>query len=316
MRLLLVDGHYYLYRSFFAIRGLTNPRGEPTNAIFGFSKALRKMLADVAPTHAAVIWDCGLPAKRTELQPEYKQNRPPMPDEMRSQEDWLQDNVPLFGPASLWLQDTEADDLIASYTRMAASAGASVVIATNDKDILQMVGDGVMVYSTAKADCGTAGHALLGPDEVREKWGVNPGQIGDVLALTGDSSDNIPGIPGVGQKTAAKLIGEFGGVVGLYENIDSIQPEKLRDKLAAARDLVLDNLSMVTLDIDLPIPVPVEELILKPDPARLAEALRDCGFKSMVRELEDESHTQTPSSGYSSNTSAQTPLQGDLFRSS
>lgn len=194
MRLLLVDGHYYLYRSFFAIRGLTNERGEPTNAIYGFAKAVRKMIADVKPDLAAVIWDCGLPERRTTLQPDYKQNRPPMPDEMRSQEKWLQANVPLFGLASLCSPNTEADDLIASYATKALEGEAEVIVATNDKDILTLAGPRVSIYSTAKADVGTGSFALLGPNDVTAKWGVEPHQIADVLALTGDSSDNIPGL--------------------------------------------------------------------------------------------------------------------------
>ena len=288
MRILLVDGHYYLYRSFFAIRGLTNSRGEPTNAIFGFSKAFRKMLSDVRPTHAAVIWDSGLPERRKSLQPAYKQNRPPMPDEMRAQEDWLQTNVPLFGAASLWVENTEADDLIASYALEALRAGGGAVIATNDKDIYQIVRPGIAIYSTAKADVGTAGHALLGPGEVRAKWGVDPSQIADVLALTGDSSDNIPGVEGVGTKTAAKLVSAFGSVANLLGNVDAVKPDTLRQKVRAAREVIEANRRMVALDNDLPLPVPLSDLVVRPRYPELIEALRACEFKSLVADVEKE----------------------------
>ena len=157
MRLLLVDGHYYLYRSFYAIRGLRNSRGEPTNAIYGYAKAIRKMLADLKPDLAAVIWDRGLPARRTTLQPEYKQNRTEMPGDLRPQEEWLQENIPLFGPASVSAENTEADDLIASYARAASAEGVEVIIATNDKDILQLTCDRIRIYSTAKTDTGADG---------------------------------------------------------------------------------------------------------------------------------------------------------------
>jgi 5'-3' exonuclease len=280
MRLLLVDGNYYLYRSFFAIRGLTGPDGQPTNAIFGFAKALRKMLADTSPTHAAVIWDRGLPARRTSLQPAYKQNRPPMPDEMTSQKVWLQDNVRLFGPASISAPDTEADDLIASYA--VAARDADVIIATNDKDILQLASDSVRIYSTAKADAGDAGFALLGPAEVTAKWGVRPDQIGDVLALTGDASDNIPGVEGVGSKTASKLIATFGSVTALLERLDDVEPPKLRARIGAAREAILANKSMVALDADLPLPIPPDELPVHPVLPELANALRAFGFKSLL----------------------------------
>lgn len=301
MRLLLVDGHYYLYRSFFAIRGLSNSRGEPTNAIYGFCKALRKMIVDVKPDLGAVIWDCGLPARRTTLQPAYKQNRPSMPDEMRSQEAWLQKNIALFGPASLHLPDTEADDLIASYALAARREGIEVIIATNDKDILQIASPTIRIYSTAKADAGTASHALLGEAEVREKWGVDPGKIAEVLALTGDTSDNIPGVPGVGGKTAAQLIRDFGSVTALLERAAEIKSDKIRDKILAARDLILANRRMVALDDDLALPVPVSGLALRPDFPALIEAVRACEFKGLLKEIEAEATSRTA------------PLQGELL---
>jgi 5'-3' exonuclease len=298
MRVLLVDGHYYLYRSFFAIRGLTNSKGEPTNAIYGFAKALRKMIADVKPDKAAVIWDCGLPARRTELQPAYKQNRPSMPDEMKVQEKWLQARVGLFGPSSLSTPNTEADDLIASYARAAVAAGWDVVIATNDKDILQMASDKIVIYSTAKADAGTAGFALLGPAEVEVKWGVAPAQIADVLSLTGDASDNIPGVGGVGEKTAAKLIREHGSVEALLAALPQLQPEKLRLKLEAGRAAIEANRQMVALDDDLPLPQPLEELGLAPQYDELIAALRECEFKGLLKEVETEAgRSTTPEQG-------------------
>lgn len=288
MRLLLLDGHYYLYRSFFAIRGLSNSRGEPTNAIYGFAKALRKMLADVQPDLAAVIWDCGIPARRSTLQPEYKQNRPPMPDDMRPQEAWLQKNIPLFGLASLCLPDTEADDLIASYTRAAVAAGHEVVIATNDKDILQLTSPRISIYSTAKADVGAAGFALLGEEQVRARWGVDPAQIHEVLALTGDTSDNIPGVPGVGGKTAAQIIRAYGTVANLLEKLPEVQPDKLRDKLTAGAGQIRANRRMVSLDEDLPLPQPVESLGIEPRYEALIAALRECEFKGLTKEVEAE----------------------------
>lgn len=288
MRLLLVDGHYYLYRSFFAIRGLRNSRGEPTNAIFGFLKALRKMLADIRPDRAAVIWDCGLPARRVELQPAYKQNRSEMPDDLRPQEDWLQEKISLLGTASLFVQNTEADDLIASYAVAARSDGAEVVIATNDKDILQLVDDSTRIYSTAKADLAEGTFALLGPAEVAVKWGVPAARIADVLALTGDSSDNIPGVPGIGEKTAASLINEFGPVSEILENPARISNPKLREKIETHRQTVVSNREMVRLDEDLELPVPWRDLEIRPRWEELLSALRDCEFRSLVTELEKE----------------------------
>ncbi|MFZ0712481.1 MAG: 5'-3' exonuclease H3TH domain-containing protein [Terrimicrobiaceae bacterium] len=288
MCLLLVDGHYYLYRSFFAIRGLTNSRGEPTNAIYGFLKAVRKMLVDLKPDLGAVVWDHGLPDRRTDLQIAYKQNRPEMPPDMRSQEAWLQANVPLAGFASLSVPNTEADDLIASYARKAVEEGHRVVIATNDKDILQLTSEQIAIYSTAKADAGASGFALLGPKQVKEKWGVDPGQIAEILALTGDSSDNIPGVPGVGAKTAAQLIRTHQTVENLLEQLETVEPQKLRQKLESAKELIQINRRMVALDEDLPLPKPIRELTIAPQYDPLIAALQACEFKSLLKEIEAE----------------------------
>jgi len=287
MRLLLVDGHYYLYRSFFAIRGLTNSRGEPTNAIFGFTKALRRMIADVKPDLAAVVWDRGIAARRAELQPAYKAQRPPMPDDMRVQEKQMQDLVPLLGVASLSLPDTEADDLIASY---AMQHHGETVIATNDKDILQLVNESICIYSTNKADLAEgATFALLGIDAVRAKWDVErPAQIADVLALTGDSSDNIPGVDGIGPKKASVLVREFGTVEALLERAEALPAGKMRDAILASRQRIVDNRAMVGLDLDLVLPTPISELTIQPRYPELIEEIRRCEFRTLLAEIEKE----------------------------
>src|SRR5437763_5461667 len=206
MRLLLIDGHYYVYRSFFAIPNLSNSRGEPTNAIFGFTKTLRSMVKHLQPELGAVVWDEGLPQRRVELQPAYKETRKEMPKPMVPQLDFIQKLTPLLGFQSISLPNTEADDLMGCYAIAACKRpGMEVVLATNDKDLYQLVGPCVKVYTTAKADLASPkdAFALLGEDQVIAKWEVPPKLIGDVLALTGDSVDNIPGI-GLGRKTAAR----------------------------------------------------------------------------------------------------------------
>lgn len=320
-RLLLVDGHYYLYRSFFAIRGLSNSRGEPTNAIFAFTKALRKMLADLQPTHGAVFWDAGLPAHRVALQPAYKSQRPPMPEDLQAQEQAVMDLCPLLGLPSLSVPGVEADDLMAGYALAACDAVGSasetaVFLATADKDILQVVRQGISVYSTAKADLALVGEspspgfALLGTDEVIKKWGVPPERIVDVLSLTGDSADNIPGVPGVGEKTAAALVQAHGSVAELLTDLSRVTNPKLREKLATHTDQIQSNYEMVRLQTDLPTPPDWEALALRPQPAALLEFLRQCEFRSLVRELEAEL-AQPPTS---TTTQTPTPLsQGELF---
>ncbi len=290
MKLLLIDGHYYVYRSFFAIPNLSNSRGEPTNAIFGFTKTLRLMLKHLQPDLGAVVWDEGVPQKRVELQPAYKETRKEMPKPMIPQLDFIQQLTPLLGFRNISLPDTEADDLMGCYTITACERpGMEVVLATNDKDLYQLVGPCVKVYTTAKADLASPkdAFALLGEDQVTAKWEVPPGLIGDVLALTGDSVDNIPGI-GLGRKTAAGLIREFGGLEPLLNNIEKVKSAKTREKLANAREQVLQNRKMVELDCRIELPVPIDKLEIEPDYPALIAALEKCEFKSLLQEVRDE----------------------------
>jgi 5'-3' exonuclease len=284
--LLLIDGHYYIYRSYHAIPSLTNSRGEPTNAIYGFVNTVRKMLKDIQPDLAAIFWDEGLPQKRLALQPEYKQQREAMPEKMIPQLEFIREFCAPMGFTSIAKPDTEADDLMACYTIAAGPKQIQTVLATNDKDLFQLVNDSVKIYSTNKTDLKKPkdSHALLGVSEVTSKWGVPPQCIGEVLALTGDSVDNIPGIEGIGQKTAASLIAEFGTI-------------ELREKLATNREKIDQNRRMVRLEIDQEIPVPLMDLKIRPEyPAYLA-GLKKCEFRKLLAEVEEEAKRATQPQG-------------------
>jgi DNA polymerase-1 len=289
VKLLLIDGHYYVYRSFFAIQNLSNSLSEATNAIFWFTKTLRLMIKHLQPALVAVFWDEGLPQRRVELQPAYKEARKEMPTPMVPQLDFIQKLTPLLGFKNISLPDTEADDLMGCYAIAACKRGMEVVLATNDKDLFQLVGPGVKVYTTAKADLASPkdAFALLGEPQVTAKWDVPPQLIGDVLAISGDSVDNIPGV-GIGRKAAAKLIAEFGGLDQLLAKIDMVKSEKTREKLRAARDQITQNRKMVALDCDLELPVAIDDLRIKPDYPALIEALEKCEFKSLLQEVRDE----------------------------
>jgi 5'-3' exonuclease len=290
MKLLLIDGHYYVYRSFFAIPNLSNSKGEPTNAIFGFTKTLRLMVKHLQPELGAVFWDEGMPEHRVKLQPAYKETRKEMPKPMVPQLDFIQKLTPSLGFKNISLPNTEADDLMGCYAIAAAKrSGMEVVLATNDKDLYQLVGPCVKVYTTAKADLGSPkdAFALLSEDQVAAKWEVAPNLIGDVLALAGDSVDNIPGI-GLGRKTAAALIREFGGLEALLANIDKVKSARTREKLANSRDQILENRKMVDLDCHLELPVPIDQLRIEPDYPKLIRALEQCEFKSLLQEVRDE----------------------------
>jgi len=290
MKLLLIDGHYYVYRSFFAIPNLSNSKGEPTNAIFGFTKTVRLMVKHLQPELGAVFWDEGMPERRVKLQPAYKETRKEMPKPMIPQLDFIQELTPLLGFRNISLPNTEADDLMGCYAIAAGKrAEMQVVLATNDKDLYQLVGPCVKVYTTAKAELASPkeAFALLGEDQVSAKWEVPPNLIGDVLALAGDSVDNIPGV-GLGRKTAAALIREFGGLGSLLTNIDKVKSARTREKLINSRDQILENRKMVDLDCDLELPVPIDELRIEPDYPNLTRALEQCEFKSLLQEIRDE----------------------------
>ena len=291
MRLLLIDGHYYVYRSFFAIPNLSNSRGEPTNAIFGFTKTLRLMIKHLQPELGAVFWDEGLPERRVKLQPAYKETRKEMPLPMVPQLEFIQELTPLLGFKNISLPNTEADDLMGCYAMTACKRkGMDVVLATNDKDLYQLIGPCVKVYTTAKADLATPkdAFALLGEAEATAKWDVPPKMIGDVLALSGDSVDNIPGVPGLGRKTASALIKEFGGLDNLLAKIDKVKSDKMRVKLTVARELIEQNRKMVELDCHMELPVPIDDLQIKPNFRALIAQLEKCEFKSLLQEVKDE----------------------------
>jgi 5'-3' exonuclease len=290
MKLLLIDGHYYVYRSFFAIPNLSNSKGEPTNAIFGFTKTLRLMVKHLQPELGAVFWDEGMPERRVKLQPAYKETRKEMPKPMVPQLDFIQKLTPLLGFQNISLPNTEADDLMGCYAIAACKRPQmEVVLATNDKDLYQLVGPCVKVYTTAKADLASPkdAFALLNEDQVTAKWEVQPNLIGDVLALAGDSVDNIPGV-GLGRKTAAALIREFGGLDSLLANIEKVKSARTREKLMNSRDQVLENRKMVDLDCHLELPVPIDELRIQPDYPNLIRVLEQCEFKSLLQEIRDE----------------------------
>ncbi len=292
MKLLLIDGHYYVYRSFFAIPNLSNSRGEPTNAIFGFTKTLRLMIKHLQPELGAVFWDEGMPERRVKLQPAYKETRKEMPLPMVPQLDFIQSKLTaLLGFKNISLPNTEADDLMGCYAMAACKRkGMEVILATNDKDLYQLIGPCVKVYTTAKADLATPkdAFALLGEKEATAKWEVPPKMIGDVLALSGDSVDNIPGVAGLGRKTASGLIREFGGLDGLLANLDKVKSDKMRVKLIAARDQILDNRKMVELDCHMDLPLGIDDLKIQPDYAGLIQELEKCEFKSLLQEVKAE----------------------------
>jgi DNA polymerase-1 len=307
MRLLLVDGHYYAYRSFHAIRVLTNAQGQAINAIFGFVKALRNIAADVKPDRAVVVFDGGLPEVRTSLQPEYKANRAEMPDELRAQLPVIEEFCRALGFVTIRMEGQEADDVIATATEqfLREQPGGQVVLATNDKDLMQLVREEVAWYATVKDRA--EGFQLLGEKDVVAKWGVPPSRIADLLALTGDASDNIPGVPGIGPKTAAKLVTEFGSLERLMERLSEVSSEGTRAALESHRQQVANNLQMVTLNRSLVLEQGSDAWEIRPDAGRVVELAQRWGLRGLHQEFSRKTG-ETPASP-----AAGAWVQGELF---
>jgi DNA polymerase-1 len=280
--LLLVDGHAYAYRAFHAIRELSSPDGAPTNAIFGFVGMVTKLLARLEPSHVAVVWDGGLDAERLKLIPDYKAQRPAMPDALEVQIAELQAFLPDLGVASLVASGVEADDWIAALAVRMTATGAAAVIASSDKDFMQLVGPRITLVNPNTKD-----ETLWGEREVREKTGVLPAQVVDWLSLMGDAVDNIPGVSGVGPKTAADLLGTFGSVEALYQRLAEVTSDRLRSALSAAEAVVRRNQDMIRLRADRREPGSLDTLRRgAPELPRLAEHYRRWGFRRMLADLE------------------------------
>ena len=287
-RLLIIDGHAYAYRAFHAIRSLRSPSGRPTNAIYGFVKMLAKMRSAIEPTHLIVVWDGGLSAQRVSVLPEYKAQRPAMPDDLKPQLDEIVGYLQAAGVASFCREGVEADDYIACLARRAAEAGMTVVIASSDKDFMQLVSARIgLLNPNDKSE------AVWTDEQVRTRSGVEPSQILDWLSLSGDSVDNIPGVPGVGPKTAAALLKQFGSVAQLYARLDEVKSDKLRAALREAADVVQRNRELIRLRDELPCEFSPDALAGKaPDAARLRELYQRWGFKGMLAALEESPREQ------------------------
>jgi DNA polymerase-1 len=287
-RLLIVDGHAFAYRAFFAIRSLSSPDGSATNAIYGFIRMLGKMQNKIRPSHVIVVWDGGLAAERMALHAEYKSHRPEMPPLLEQQLDQIVAYLHAANIFSFLRHDCEADDCIAALTRRAVTDNFEVIIASSDKDFMQLISPEVrMLNPNDKTD------ALWGGEEVRAKTGVEPTQIVDWLSLTGDAVDNIPGVPGVGTKTASALLRQFGSVDSLFSRLDEVRPDRLRASLQSSMEVVRKNQKLVRLNCEVQCEVPLEELVCKTvDSAALRQLYARWGFKTLLRELE-QAHLPT-----------------------
>ena len=302
--LILVDGSSYLYRAYHAFPPLTNSAGEPTGAMYGVLNMLKSLLMQYQPSHVAVVFDAKGKTFRDELFENYKSHRPPMPDDLRAQIAPLHEMVKAMGLPLLAVSGVEADDVIGTLALEAEKQGRAVLISTGDKDMAQLVTPGITLINTMT-------NTVLGPEEVEQKYGVPPSLIIDFLAMMGDSSDNIPGVPGVGEKTAQALLQGLGGMQSIYDNLDKVAGLSFRGaktmaaKLEQNRDVAFLSYQLATIKTDVELELACEQLTVnEPDVEALQTLFSRYEFKRWLADLQEGKWLQ----GKKSNSQAQKSL--------
>jgi DNA polymerase-1 len=276
----LVDGSGYIFRAYHALPPLTRADGTPVGAVLGYCNILFKLLQDTDADHLAVVFDSAHTSFRNKIYDRYKAHRPEPPDDLIPQFKLVREATDAFGICRIEREDYEADDLIAAYAKRAAETGATVTIVSSDKDLMQLVGDRIEMFDPIK-------QKPIRAAEVQEKFGVGPDKVVDVQALCGDSVDNVPGVPGIGVKTAAELINAYGGLENLLEHAAEIKQPKRRQSLIDFAEQARISKRLVQLDADAPMTVPLEDLAVKPlDRDRVTAFLRANGFKALLGRVE------------------------------
>ncbi|MEW6417208.1 MAG: DNA polymerase I [Nitrospirota bacterium] len=277
MNLYLIDGNSYVYRAYYAIRGLSTSKGFPTNAIYGFMNMLLKIIREKKPDGIVVSFDSAVPTERHRIYEEYKAHRPETPKELVEQMPHVREMISAFNIKIFEVPGYEADDLLGTIAKRAASEGMNVFIVTGDKDMLQLVGDGINIYDPMK-------DRLIDEEYVKERFNVGPERITEFMALTGDAVDNIPGIKGVGEKTAKELLSEFESLDDLLNNTNKIRKEKLRLLVSENADLVRLSKKLATIETSVPLDIDIEEFRLRePDWPSLLALFREFEFGSLMK---------------------------------
>ena len=274
-RLILVDGSGYIFRAFYALPPMSREDGTPVNAVFGFTSMLLKLSEDMEGENILVVFDAARTTFRNEIYKEYKANRSEPPEELVPQFDLIKKATTAIGLKSLEVENYEADDIIATYVKIAKKENIETLVISSDKDLMQLIQDGVSLYDPMK-------NIKIGPEAVLEKFGVSPDKVIDVQALAGDSSDNVPGVPGIGVKTASQLINEYGSLEKLLDNASSIKQEKRRESLLNNAELAIVSKKLVSLFSDVPIPYKISDLKWTPrNDDNLLAFLKENNFKRL-----------------------------------
>ena len=289
-RLFLIDGSSYIYRAYYAIRHLSNSQGMATNAIYGFTNMLLKVMRDQKPDRLAVVFDSKGPTFRKEIYPEYKANRAAMPEDLVPQIPYIKKIVAALNLPGLEMPGFEADDIIATLAKRFAARGMEVTVVTGDKDLMQIVDDRIHLLDTMK-------DKVYGPAEVAERFG-GADKVVEVQALSGDSSDNIPGVPGIGEKTAKMLIDEYGDVETLLANLDQLKGKR-RENLEKFAEQARLSRQLVTLSDDLDLQIDDQSLALsEPDREALTELFKECEFYKLLQEFTGDSKDRAEQACY------------------
>ncbi|RJP23621.1 MAG: DNA polymerase I [Candidatus Abyssobacteria bacterium SURF_5] len=279
-KIYLIDGHSYAYRAFHAIRQLTDSSGLALNAVYGFTRMLLKFLKEEKPEYIAVAFDSPGETFRHEMYDRYKANRAEQPEEMRHQIPLIKEIVDAFNIVAFELQGYEADDLLATLAKKAAARGVETIIVTGDKDMLQLVSDGVKVLNPHRDNF------MYDAQAVRERYGVGPEKMHELLAMAGDPIDNVPGVPGIGPKTAAQLLQEYGSLEGIYEHVDKISGPKRRQNLIENKDMAFLSRDLVAINSDVPIEVDIDACkVRKYDVDRLIDLFTRMEFRTLINEV-------------------------------
>jgi len=272
----LIDGSAYIYRAYHAVAPLSNEDGMPTHAVFGFLNILKRLLKEKQPKYLAVAFDMRGKVFRHEMYPEYKANRPPMPDDLAVQIPYIKELVRAMNIPCFETQGVEADDIIATAAKVLSAQGQKVVVVSGDKDLLQLVDDVVVMWDPMK-------DKVMDISAVKEKYHVKPEQLLDCYSLMGDSSDNVPGVPGVGPKTAEKLINQHETLEGVYEALDDMKKSKLKERLGDNKEMAFLSRDLIRLKYDVDVPAELSGYLpLEPDEEKLTDLYTRLGFGSMV----------------------------------
>ena len=278
-KVVLIDGSGYIYRAYYALPPMTRLDGKPVNAVYGFCSMMMKLLKEMPADYMAVVFDASRKTFRMDIFPDYKGTRKETPEDLIPQFPLLRQAVDAFGLAQVEMEGFEADDLLATYSRLAGEKGAAVTIVSADKDLMQLVGSGVTIFDPMK-------QKNIEAEQVIEKFGVPPEKVIDVQALAGDSSDNVPGVRGIGIKTAAALITEYGSLENLLDNLASIKQNKRREILTQDADLARISKRLVTLDAFAPVEKPLSSFVFQPPQVEKIELFfQEMEFKSLLAKL-------------------------------